>query len=86
MGRPSLEADLLTRRYLEVLNHNLAIEGGREDWELPIAIEEYVGSIGGLGVGARLAIPRLEELCKYRNAWVRLWATEALGKVRPAKL
>jgi hypothetical protein len=69
------------------MEHNLAIAVGEgmEDWESPIGIEENLEAIGELGVGARLAIPRLEELCKHRNAWVRLWAIEALRKVRPAR-
>ncbi len=87
MGRTSLEADVLTGRWLKSLNRNLAIGSGEgeEDWELPRFIEEYFEAIGRLGVGARVAIPRLEELRKHQNAWVRLWAIETLEKVRPAR-
>ena len=84
MGRTSLEADILTKRRLKWLQYNLAIDPG-EDWEPPTYIEEYLESIGRLGAGARLAIPQLEDLCRHRNSWVRLWASEALEKLRSAK-
>lgn len=86
MGRASLEADMLMRRYLADLDHNLTVAAeGYEDWESPIHVEEYFEVIGQLGVGARLAVPRLEELSKHRNAWVRLWAAETLKRVRPGR-
>jgi HEAT repeat protein len=85
MGRTSLDADVLTGRSLVTLNRNLAIASEEDELGFPYCAEEYFEAIGRLGIGARLAIPRLEELRKHHNAWVRLWATETLAKVRPAK-
>ncbi len=48
-------------------------------------LEDRFEAIAQLGTGARVAIPRLEELRKHQNPWVRLWASEALEKIRPAK-
>jgi HEAT repeat protein len=85
MGRTSLEADILTKRRLKWLQYNLAADSEEGDWEPPTYIEQNLEAIGRLGAGARLAIPRLEDLSRHRNAWVRLWASETLEKVRPAK-
>jgi hypothetical protein len=82
MGRPSLEGDVVTRRWLGVVSSMLAYRDPR-DAQVD-HLEEWFERLSRLGIGARLAIPKLEELRKHPNPWVRMWAREALEKIAPA--
>ena len=46
-------------------------------------LEDWIDAFGRLGIAARLAIPRLTKFLKHLNPWVRMWATEALKKIKP---
>jgi HEAT repeat protein len=86
MGRTSVEGDCLTRHNLKRLDHifepNELMPG-----ELPIdaglGTESWFEDLGRLGVGGRLAIPRLIEFRKHPNPFVRMWASEALAQILP---
>ncbi len=82
MGRSSVEGDCLTRRYLERIDR-MAAAFAEDDYFSFDFLEEWFDFLGRLGVGARLAIPRLNELRNHANPWVRMWATEALRRIRP---
>jgi HEAT repeat protein len=83
MGKTCLEADVRTRDQLEILNFNLSgSESGNRfgDYRQPV-IEDWIELIGRSGAGARLAIPRLKELSKDRNPWIRQSAADALARI-----
>ena len=84
MGRMSLEADLRTRYLIEAVDEIIAKNVDRGDDDT-IFLEDWFEELEQLGVGARLAIPRLIELGNHRNPWVRLWATQTLEKIRPSR-
>jgi hypothetical protein len=46
-------------------------------------VEGYFEFLGQFGTAGRLAIPRLNELGKHRNPWIRQWAGETLARIRP---
>jgi HEAT repeat protein len=84
MGRTGLEGDIVTRHRLEVFNSMLAFSDPRD--EQVDSLEEWFETFARLGVGARLAVPRLNEFRKHPDPWVRMWAAEALEKIeRPAQ-
>ena len=83
MGRTSLEGDIATRFYLESLE-SMELSGTPLDDDVDY-LEEWIERFGRLGVGARLAVPRLKELGQRANPWVRMWAREALEKIELAK-
>jgi HEAT repeat protein len=81
MGRTSVEADALTRIWLERLDRALAgVESEADD---TLYVEGYFEILGQFGTAGRLAIPRLNELGKHRNSWIRQWAEETLARIRP---
>jgi hypothetical protein len=79
MGRTSVEGDAVTRYLLGRLHSMLAFSDPR-DSEFD-HLEGWFETIARLGVGARLAIPRLKELRTHLNPWVRMWAGEALAQI-----
>jgi len=81
MGRTSLEADRLTRRYLEQLDPMLASRDARDGPNE--MLEEWFEMLGRLGRAGRLAVPRSNEYRKHPDPWVRMWATEALERIMP---
>src|SRR5262249_44690137 len=81
MGRPSLEADRLTRRYLEQLDPMLTSRDPRDGPNE--MLEGWFDMLGRLGRAGRLAIPRLNECSKHPDPWVRMWAEEALVRIMP---
>lgn len=83
LGKTSFEADVLTRDSMEVLNGNIAAAEADAGDESRFAYG-FLQRIGRLGVGARLAIPRLSELQSHRNPWLRQQARETLAKIVPA--
>lgn len=83
IGESSLEGELVSRKWLEDLNGVLA-QGEREGNELRF-VEDYFERLGSLGIGAESAIPRLKELGRHPNPWIRLWAGETLARIGPAK-
>jgi HEAT repeat protein len=80
MGRTSVEGDGLTRSVLERLDWLFAQADPRAG-EPPMQLEEWFELLGRLGVGGRLAIPRLNEFRAHPNPWVRMWATDALSRI-----
>ncbi len=60
MRRTSLEGDAVTRDLLDWMNFTLAFPDPRDDGL--DYLEERIEAFGRLGVGARLAIPRLKKL------------------------
>ena len=44
-------------------------------------MEDFGEWFEDLGVGGRLAVPALTELCKHGNPWNRMWATDALRRI-----
>jgi HEAT repeat protein len=82
MGRTSVEGDCVTRSDLERLDRIFA-EADRSDWDPSTHVGELFENLGRFGVGARLAIPRLNEFRKHPSPWVRMWATEALRRIVP---
>jgi HEAT repeat protein len=84
MGRTSVEGDCLTRRYLVPIIR-MAASFAPDDFFSFDFLEEWFEVLGRLGVGARLAIPRLREFRDHHNPWVRMWATEALKKISSEK-
>ncbi len=81
MGQPSLEADALIRSYLELLDWTIE---GAEIEGYDFFPEWIIERLGRFGVGGRLAIPRLNELRRHRNPWMRQWAGEALARITKA--
>lgn len=73
MGRASVEGDCLTRQGLERLHWIFDLAGSRR----PDSREDFGEWFEDLGLGGRLAVPALTELCKHGDPWVRMWATEA---------
>jgi HEAT repeat protein len=84
MGRSSLEGDVITRFRLNGMNSILAYPDPREAQVDIKYLESWMETFGALGVAARLAIPRLQELRKHANPWVRMWAKEALERIQPS--
>ena len=82
MGRPSFEADAITGTWLEQLDR--ALSDAADEGNEPLFIEGYIDRLGDLGVGGRSAVPRLNELRRHRNPWVRQWAGEVLGRITRA--
>jgi HEAT repeat protein len=80
MGRTSLETDWITRRYLERMDSMFGSIDPREEESIEL-IEDWLETLGSFGTAGRLAIPRLNELRKHPNPWVRMWATEALERI-----
>jgi hypothetical protein len=80
MGRTSVEGDVVTRQRLSRLNSMLAFPDPRD--EEVAHLEGWFEAFSRLGVGGRLAIPRLEEFRMHPNPWVRMWAREALEKIQ----
>jgi len=79
MGPTSVEGDVVTRYRLAGMNAVLAFPDPR-DADVD-HLEDWFKSLSRLGVGARLAIPRLQDFRKHANPWVRMWAREALEKI-----
>jgi HEAT repeat protein len=82
LGRSSIEADVVTRRCLDHIAMVL-FETSDPRTSAVDRLEWIFDRMARLGVGARLAIPRLNELRNYPNPWVRMWANEALAKIKP---
>lgn len=82
MGRSSVEGDCLTRRYLERIDQMVA-HFAPDDYFSFNFLEEWFDVLGRLGIGARLAIPRLTEFRNHANPRVRMWAIETLKKINP---
>ena len=83
LGRTSLEGDAVTRMWLESVDDLIDGLDDRSEFHIRFA-ELYFERLGRLGVGARLAAPRLNRLSRHRNPWVRQWAGEALAKITKA--
>jgi hypothetical protein len=81
MGVRSLEGELLARRRLADLE--AALGQGRHEEDETLFVEGYFERLSDLGVGAELAIPRLNELSTHRNPWLRQWARESLMRIMP---
>lgn len=80
MGQTSREADALIRGDLEYLDW--VVEGAdREGYDL--FPEWVIERLGRFGVGGWLAVPRLNQLRKHRDPWIRQWAGEALVRINP---
>ena len=82
LGQTSVEADWLTRRCLEMNGLN-TISFQEVDYDSIRYFEWIFQELGDLGVGARLAVPRLKELGKAPHPWIRMWAHEALERIEP---
>jgi hypothetical protein len=82
MGRPSVEADWLTRDDLQRLDSMFARADPR-DSKPQIPDGEWFESLGRIGGGGRVAIPRLRDYLKHPSPWVRMWAAEALERIAP---
>ena len=82
MGRTSVEADCVIRHELEWLDWVFSHDDPRRR-EPDMYLGERLESLGRFGVGGRLAIPRLKELCQHPNPWVRVHADEALTRIMP---
>lgn len=79
-GRTSLEADAVIREDLERLDKCIE-SADREGYDqFPEWVIEHLGRFG---VGGRLAVPRLKELRRHRNPWIRQWAEEAHARIMP---
>jgi hypothetical protein len=82
MGRTSVEGDCLTQHTLERLDQRFAqldlVLGG-----MSLDVESWFEDLGRLGVGGRLAIPRLNGFCNHPDPLVRMWASEALAQILP---
>jgi hypothetical protein len=79
MGRPGLEADALVRHDLELLDDTI---DGRDREGYGLIPEWIIRQLGRFGIGGRLAVPRLTELRRHRDPWIRLWAGEALARIK----
>ena len=83
MGRPSVEADSLTRYYLERIDEIIANTDPSSDYQFE-GLEGWIEKVGQLGIGAKSAFPRLNDLRKnHSHPWVRMWAAEALERITP---
>ena len=81
MGRTSFEGDFLTRHFLEGIEWRIANAYPGEQYEIDF-LAEWIEGLGRLGLGARLAVPRLNELReRHPNPWVRMRAAEALERI-----
>ena len=80
MGRTSLEADWVTRSHLADIEMKIPRDSDSRSPGMETQ-GPFFESVGRLGVGARLAIPRLKELRTHLNPWVRMWAAEALAQI-----
>ena len=70
----------MTRMWLESVDDIIQNLDDRSEFHIRFA-ELYFERLGRLGVGARLAAPRLNGLSRHRNPWVRQWVGEALAKI-----
>ncbi len=84
LGRASLEGEFMTRRWLEPLDRMIPRDGRIRGDYMPFFLEGYFERIASFGVGAQVAIPRMEELLRHPNPWIRLWSGETLARIRPA--
>jgi hypothetical protein len=82
LGRTSFESDWVTRLYLDRLDFRLTHSLPFETAPLE-QFESWFEEIGRLGTAARLAMPRLNGLRNDPSPFVRLWASEALGRITP---
>jgi HEAT repeat protein len=80
MGRTSVESDWLTRRYLERMDSNFGSVDPRDDDNFDY-LEEWLETLGHFGIAGRMAIPRMNDLRKHPNPWVRMWAAETLERI-----
>ncbi|MHC5543797.1 hypothetical protein ACYOEI_36685, partial [Singulisphaera rosea] len=83
LGKPSFEADTRTQFWLNRLDRNLAaaLEEGYDEARFT---EGYFQQFDRLGIGARMAIPRLNALRSHPNPWIRRRAEETLGEIVPS--
>ncbi len=82
MSRSSVEGDCLTRRYLQRIDR-MVVHFPPDNYSSFDFLEEWFEVLGRLGIGARLAVPRLNEFRNHANPWVRMWAAEALRQISP---
>jgi HEAT repeat protein len=80
LGRTSPEGDAVTRMGLEGVDDLIDRLDDRSEFCFRL-VEFHFERLGRLGVGARLAAPRLNGLSRHRNPWVRQRASEALAKI-----
>ncbi len=81
LGRPEIETDCQTRRYLTQLESQLD-RFEPADWGSTSFTQTMFSIVAQLGPAVRVAIPRLTELRKrHPSPFVRLWAREALDKI-----
>jgi HEAT repeat protein len=85
MGRTSTETDWLTQRYMDRLDEQFAHAEPPDD-DVPMFMDEWFESLGRCGASARVALPRLSKYLNHRSPFVRLWATEAISKIRSPAL
>lgn len=84
MGRADFESDCVTRDQLERLDSMLSHTDPRGDYWFDY-LEHWFEMIGQFRSAGRIAIPRLTELRKHSNPWVRMWARETLAQIEPAQ-
>ncbi|MGP0065870.1 MAG: hypothetical protein ACLQGP_19985 [Isosphaeraceae bacterium] len=65
-GNCCFEGDFLTRHFLEGIEWRIANAYPGERYEIDF-LEGWIEDLGRLGIGARLAIPRLNEFRKHPN-------------------
>jgi HEAT repeat protein len=80
LGRTSLEGDAVTRMWLESVDDLVDGLDDRSEFHIR-SMELYFERLGLLGVGGRVAAPRLNGLKRHANPWVRQWAGEALARI-----
>jgi HEAT repeat protein len=84
LGRSSLEADWVARRWVDGL-HSMLASLGPLDGDASTVLEGWLQPIARLGPAGRVAIPLLNELRENANPLIRLWADETLREIEPPK-
>ena len=84
LGRTSLETDWLTGRYLERMDSMFGSIDPREEESIEY-IEDWLETLGSFGSAGRLAIPRMKELSKHANPWVRMWLRRPYRRLLPLR-
>lgn len=84
LGKASIEGDVRTRYWLDSLEDTLESAEDEQVYDVFVFVEASFAHLEQLGVGARLAIPRLTELQSHPNPWIRQSARETLAKIVPA--
>lgn len=85
LGRTSTETDWLAQRYMDRLDAQFANAEPPDD-DVPMFMDDWFESLGRCGASARVALPRLNKYLNHPSPFVRLWAAEAIAKIRsPAR-